>query len=172
MSTSTGPSPLGRLRAQAGPTPMNEINVTPLVDVMLVLLVIFMVTAPLVAAHLRINLPAVPGAVKPKENVLPPLRLSLDAKGQVFFNDQAIKPAFLGPLLARAARNNPQTEVHLRVDQAVAYGKMVQLLGQLQTVGLNQVHFIVQSQGDSPAPPVLAPSEDKPSVQTHAFITP
>jgi biopolymer transport protein TolR len=129
---------------------MSEINVTPLVDVMLVLLVIFMVTAPLVAAHLRIQLPAAPGAIKPKPETMPPLRLTLDTRGQVFLNDQPIKPAFMPALLKRTAQNNPQTEVHLRVDEAVPYGKMVQLLGLVHAAGLDRVSFVVQ-QGQDPA---------------------
>ncbi|WP_298932470.1 biopolymer transporter ExbD [uncultured Ramlibacter sp.] len=132
----------GRLERTQGPQPMSEINVTPLVDVMLVLVVIFILTAPLLASSLRLELPrtdaASPGDA-PKF-----VSIALDKAGQAFFNDQPVGPAQLAERLAGAARADPQTEVQLRADAAVPYGRVVEVMGAAQKAGLNRIGFVAE----------------------------
>ncbi len=130
----------GRLERTQGPQPMSEINVTPLVDVMLVLLVIFILTAPLLASAIRLDLPKTDAA---KSAEVPEfIALVIDKSGEVFLDD---KPATLEALtlrLAEAARANPDTEVQLRADEAVPYGRVVQVMGMAQQAGLSRIGFV------------------------------
>ena len=132
----------GRLERTEGAKPMSEINVTPLVDVMLVLLVIFIITAPLLASSIRLELPrseaAQPGEA-PKF-----VTVALDAGGKIFFNDQPVTPGQLGERLAQAAGASPETEVQLRADQAVPYGRVVEVMGAAQKAGLNRIGFVAE----------------------------
>lgn len=131
-------------KRQADYLPMSEINVTPLVDVMLVLLVIFILTAPLMAAAIRLNLPASEAArTAPVSHALV---LTVDAKGQVFIDDQAFKDG--APLLERlrqAARTHADTEVQLRADTAVPYGRLVEIITTVQQAGLSRVGFVADA---------------------------
>ncbi len=128
---------------------MSEINVTPLVDVMLVLLVIFILTAPLLASSIRLDLPKT-DAAKPVD--APKfVTLVVDQAGQVFFNDKPVAPGQLATSLAQTASANPDTEVQLRADQTVPYGKVVEVMGIAQKAGLNRIGFIADN-------PVATPS--------------
>jgi biopolymer transport protein TolR len=102
----------GRLERSSAPPPMSDINMTPLIDVMLVLLVIFMVTAPLMASSLRLDLPATDGAT-PSE-APQALVVALDAEGRVFLAEERTDLVALGRQAERTARENPRTEVQLR----------------------------------------------------------
>jgi biopolymer transport protein TolR len=132
----------GRLERTQGSQPMSEINVTPLVDVMLVLVVIFIITAPLLASSIKLDLPSTEAA-KPGD---PPkfVTVVLDKSGQAFFNDQPVDATQLAQQLARAARANPDTEVQLRSDRAVPYGRVVEVMGAAQTAGLNRIGFVAE----------------------------
>ncbi|MGH6628053.1 MAG: ExbD/TolR family protein [Burkholderiaceae bacterium] len=130
----------GRLERTPGPQPMSEINMTPLVDVMLVLVVIFIITAPLLASSIRLDLPQT-DAAKPGDAPRF-VTLVVDPAGQAYLNDQAVTPAELAERLAQAASQNPDTEVQLRADQAVPYGKVVEVMGTAQKAGLNRIGFI------------------------------
>ncbi len=134
----------GRLERTQGPQPMSEINVTPLVDVMLVLVVIFIITAPLLASSIRLDLPnteaATPGDAPKFVTVV------LDKAGQVYFNDQPVTPPQLAERLAQSAKQNPQTEVQLRADEAVPYGRVVEVMGAAQKAGLNRIGFVADPQ--------------------------
>ncbi|MDP2262068.1 MAG: biopolymer transporter ExbD, partial [Hydrogenophaga sp.] len=127
-----------------GPQPMSEINVTPLVDVMLVLVVIFIITAPLLASSIRLDLPnteaATPGDAPKFVTVV------LDKAGQAFFNDQPVTLPQLAERLAQSAKQNPQTEVQLRADEAVPYGRVVEVMGAAQKAGLNRIGFVADPQ--------------------------
>jgi biopolymer transport protein TolR len=127
---------------------MSEINVTPLVDVMLVLLVIFMLTAPLLSSAIRLDLPHAEGGQpgQPPQTVT----VSLDAQGQLFFNDQPVQAAALTERLQAAARRNPDTELQLRVDESVAYGRVVALMGAAQQAGLSRIGFVAQGPTGKP----------------------
>ncbi len=131
---------------------MSEINVTPLVDVMLVLLVIFILTAPLLASAIRLDLPKT-DAAKPVDAPRF-VTLVLDPAGQVFLNDKPVTLAQLAATLAQTASRNPDTEVQLRADQSAAYGKVVEVMGVAQKAGLNRIGFVA----DNPAAPQAVPA--------------
>lgn len=122
--------------------PMSDINVTPLVDVMLVLLVIFIITAPLMASSIRLDLPQTPSA-RPSES-LRAITLVVDRTGAVFVNDVALVGPGLLKHLQDVARQHPDTEVQLRADSAVPYGRMVEIIGVAQQAGLNRVGFVAE----------------------------
>ncbi|MDB5871156.1 MAG: exbD [Ramlibacter sp.] len=137
----------GRLERTPGPQPMSEINMTPLVDVMLVLVVIFIITAPLLASSIRLDLPRTSAA---KPNDAPKfITVTLDKAGRVFVDDLPMAPAQLAQRMAEAARQNPDMEVQLRADQAVPYGRVVEVMGAAQKAGLNRIGFIADP--DRPA---------------------
>ncbi|MBC7467976.1 MAG: biopolymer transporter ExbD [Ramlibacter sp.] len=132
----------GRLERTQGPQPMSEINVTPLVDVMLVLVVIFIITAPLLASSIRLDLPGTDAA---KPNDAPRfVTVALDAQGKLFLNDKPVTSAELAARLAESGKQNPETEVQLRADQAVAYGRIVEVMGAAQKAGLNRIGFVAE----------------------------
>ena len=132
----------GRLERRAEAQPMSEINVTPLVDVMLVLLVIFMLTAPLLTSAIRLDLPQAEGLQSGEAPQS--VTVAMDAKGQVFFNDQPVDAAALAQQFEATARRNRETEVQLRVDEAVPYGQVVVLMGAAQKAGLSRIGFVAQ----------------------------
>lgn len=119
---------------------MSEINVTPLVDVMLVLVVIFILTAPLLASAIRLDLPKTDAA----KSVETPkfITLVIDKSGQAFLNDQPATTEALTARLIETARENPDTEVQLRADEAVPYGRVVEVLGIAQQAGLGRIGFV------------------------------
>lgn len=141
----------GRLERSAGAQPMSEINVTPLVDVMLVLVVIFIITAPLLASSIKLDLPKT-DAVRPNE-VPQYVSLVVDKAGQIFLNDQPAAGAQLEERLRQSAALNPDTEVQLRADEAVPYGRIVEVMGMAQKAGLNRIGFVAQPPAaTAPAP--------------------
>ncbi|OOG46528.1 biopolymer transporter ExbD [Polaromonas sp. A23] len=142
----------GRLERSAGARPMSEINVTPLVDVMLVLVVIFIITAPLLASSIKLDLPKT-DAARPNE-VPQYVSLVVDKTGQTFLNDQPAAGAQLEERLRQSAALNPDTEVQLRADEAVSYGRIVEVMGMAQKAGLNRIGFVAQG----PAAAVPAPT--------------
>ena len=133
----------GRLSSRKPDAPMSEINVTPMVDVMLVLLVIFILTAPLLTSAIRLDLPqseaAEPGA-SPQA-----VSLAVDAQGALFLNDQPISADDLRQRLSQAAQRNPNTELELRADQSVPYGRVVEAMGLAQKAGLSRIGFVAQT---------------------------
>jgi biopolymer transport protein TolR len=132
----------GRLERTEGPRPMSDINVTPLVDVMLVLVVILIITAPLMASSLRLDLPRAEGA-RPADAPRF-VSVGLDAKGALFINDEPVSTEQLAKRLEEAARANPDTEVQLRADQSVPYGRIVEVMGSAQKAGLSRIGFVAQ----------------------------
>ncbi len=132
----------GRLERTPGPQPMSEINMTPLVDVMLVLVVIFIITAPLLASSIRLDLPRT-DAAKPTD--APKfVTVALDKAGRTFVDDRPVAAGQLAERLAEAARRNPDMEVQLRADQAVPYGRVVEVMGAAQKAGLNRIGFVAE----------------------------
>lgn len=134
----------GRLERRPAPTPMSDINMTPLIDVMLVLLVIFIVAAPLMASSLQLDLPSTEGA-KPTQAVQT-LAIAIDAEGQVFLADEALSAADwkvrVTTAVKSAAQANPATEVQLRADTRVPYGRVAELIGLVQDGGLSRIGFV------------------------------
>jgi biopolymer transport protein TolR len=132
----------GRLERSKGTEPMSEINVTPLVDVMLVLVVIFIITAPLLASSIKLDLPKTDAA---KANDAPKfVTVVVDKSAKIFLNDKPIELPALSESLAASAKANPDTEVQLRADEAVPYGKVVEVMGVAQKAGLNRIGFVAE----------------------------
>jgi biopolymer transport protein ExbD len=138
----------GRAPAQ----PMAEINVTPLVDVMLVLLVIFIITAPLLARALKVDLPqadAPPAAVQAHT-----IQLTIDAGGALRWNNEPLAASDLAARLASAAQQSPQPELLLGADRAARYEHVAAVLAAAQKAGLTRLGFVTEppppSQGATP----------------------
>ena len=133
----------GRLQSSPKHEPMSEINVTPMVDVMLVLLVIFILTAPLLTSAIRLDLPQGEGAQSGQAPQS--VTLVLNAQGALFLNDQPVTAAELRSRLQDTAQRNPETEVQLRADQAIAYGRVVEVMGLAQQAGLSRIGFVAEA---------------------------
>jgi biopolymer transport protein ExbD len=118
-----------------------EINMTPLVDVMLVLLVVFIVTAPLMAGRLQLELPRAGRSAAPPAAPAT-LRVALDARGQLYLDDRPVDRAVLEAAARAAASADPATEVLLRADRAVAYGEVAELISLLNEAGLARLGFV------------------------------
>jgi biopolymer transport protein TolR len=132
---------------------MSDINVTPLVDVMLVLVVIFIITAPLLASTIRLELPKTDAA---KAVEIPRfVTLVVNKSGQTFLNDKPLPLDELARHLTQTAAQNPETEVQLRADEAVPYGRVVEVMGVAQKAGLNRIGFVAEP---APAPAVVSPA--------------
>ena len=141
----------GRLERAAASRPMSDINMTPLIDVMLVLLVIFIVTAPLIGQSLKLDLPTT-AAGTPNETPAF-VALALDAQGQLFLAGNPATPEAVADAVRDAARRDPETEVQLRADQAVPYGRVAELIGLVQQAGLNRIGFVTEVPAAVAAPP-------------------
>ncbi len=132
----------GRLERNTGPQPMADINMTPLIDVMLVLLVIFIITAPLMVSAVKLNLPQAHGASA--SNAPKFIAIAIDARGQLYANEQAVSTEALSLALHAAAQANPATEVQLRADTTVPYGRVVEVMGLAQKEGLSRIGFVAE----------------------------
>ena len=121
---------------------MNEINMTPMVDIMLVLLIIFIITIPVMKHSVNIDLPHATNEV---QNAKPEtIRLSVDALGTYFINDVQTADTALGAQLRAAAAQNPQPELHIRGDKAVRYERIAEAMAQAQQAGLRKIGFITE----------------------------
>ncbi len=123
-------------------SPMAEINVTPMVDVMLVLLIIFMVTAPLLVAGVPVDLPdSNAGALDQQKE---PLAISMDASGAIFVGDEPVAEAELPRIFAarRSAAGGDGPPVFLRADRSLDYGRVMRVMGELNRAGLNKVSLV------------------------------
>ena len=133
----------GRLERRSGAAPMSDINMTPLIDVMLVLLVIFMITAPLMTSSLKLDLPKTEGAKPTDASQF--VTVAVSPQGQLYWGDEAVSAEQLKLHVREAALRNPGTEVQLRADQAVPYGRIAELIGLVQTGGLARIGFVTES---------------------------
>jgi biopolymer transport protein ExbD len=121
---------------------MNEINMTPLVDVMLVLLIIFMITVPVMKHSVEVDLPRAssqPQDVKPQT-----IRLSVDAQGQYWWNESPVADADLPRLLKAEAARDPQPELHIRGDKNVRYERVAEAMAAAQRAGLHRIGFVTE----------------------------
>jgi biopolymer transport protein TolR len=133
------PSQRGRGRR----APMADINVTPLVDVMLVLLIIFMVTAPLMTAGVPVNLPD--SRAKALDQDQAPVEISIDESGKLFVDKDEVTDAILPDVLAQIAKRgqgDKAPQVFLRADKALDYGRVMRVMGELNHAGLNRVALL------------------------------
>ena len=133
----------GRLQRSQGSAPLSDINMTPLIDVMLVLLVIFIITAPLLVSGIRVELPRASGTSASSAPQY--VEISIARSGQVFVSDQPQTAESLDTLLQATARANAAAEVRLRADTSVPYGRVVQVMGQAQQAGLSRIGFVADS---------------------------
>ena len=121
---------------------MNEINMTPMVDIMLVLLIIFIITVPVMKHSVNIDLPR---ASNEAQNIKPEtIRLSVDAQGAYFIDDAQISDADLPARLTVAAALNPQPDLHIRGDKNVRYERVAQAMAAAQQAGLRKIGFITE----------------------------
>ncbi len=131
-------NPRGRVRTP----PMSEINVTPMVDVMLVLLIVFMVTAPLLTVGVQIDLPKTKAKVIPGQDE--PLSITIDAQGQVYLQDTEIDLEGLVPRLRAITANNADVRIFVRGDASVNYGRVMEVMGTVNAAGYKKVALVTQ----------------------------
>jgi len=138
-----GPTGGGRHGRKRHFVPISGINVTPMVDVMLVLLVIFMVTAPLLTSGVPVDLPS--AEAKPITGEDRPLTINVKADGTIWLSeDTQVQLEDLAPRLKAMTSNNPDARIFVRGDGGVNYGRMVEVLANLQQAGLNRVALLTQ----------------------------
>jgi len=133
----------GRLERSQGAEPMSAINVTPLVDVMLVLVVIFILSAPLLVSSVKLELPKTDAVAT--TDPTPSVSLVVDRTGQAYLDNQPVPLAELSQSLARTAALQPDTEVQLRADENAPYGKVIEVLGVAQKAGLTRIGFVTNA---------------------------
>ena len=139
-----GPMKRGSSRGgrRAAWAPMSDINVTPFVDVMLVLLIVFMVTAPLLTVGVPVDLPQTDA-----ENISTPdepLVVSVDAKGIIYIQETAVIDAELVPRLKAITGNKPDTRIFVRGDKAIDYGRVMQVMGLINAAGFTKVALLAE----------------------------
>jgi biopolymer transport protein TolR len=135
----------GRLTRINNVKPMSDINMTPLVDVMLVLVVIFIITAPLMTSAIKLDLPKTSTSANNPLDAPKFVTVVIDKSGQVYLNDQSTSLTQLAESLTQIANAKSDTEVQLRADETVAYGKVAEVMGVTQMAGLNRIGFVTQS---------------------------
>lgn len=131
---------IGSFSDAHGNRPMNEINVTPLVDVMLVLLVVFIVTAPLFTHSIKIDLPRAQTRVDHEKPDT--ISLAIDGAGNFFWNNQPLDRGALSRMLIEAAERQPQPELHIRADKETRYQVLADVMAEAQRVKLQRVGFV------------------------------
>ncbi len=144
-----GPIRTGEPDDEFGAAPLSEINVTPLVDVMLVLLIIFMVAAPLMTVGVPVQLPktAAPKVTQPKQ----PIVVSIDETGQPFLDKEPLSEDTMVPRLKELAAQDPSQVVLVRGDRSVPYGRIIEIMGQVSAAGFGKVSLIAQAPGGAVA---------------------
>jgi biopolymer transport protein ExbD/biopolymer transport protein TolR len=126
---------------------MADINVTPLVDVMLVLLIVFMVAAPLMAVGVPVDLPKV--QAKQLNDQKPPIVVSIDSIGSFFIDQTAIDSDELLPTLSSKSENDKERRIHVRGDRTIAYGKVMEVMGLINGAGFTKVALVAEAPGQS-----------------------
>ena len=134
----------GNSRGRTRTPPMSEINVTPMVDVMLVLLIVFMVTAPLLTVGVQIDLPKTKAKIIQGQDE--PLAITIDAQGQVYLQDTEIDIEGLVPRLRAITDNNPDVRIFVRGDASVNYGRVMEVMGIVNAAGYKKVALVTQQQ--------------------------
>ena len=133
-------------------TSMADINVTPMVDVMLVLLVIFIIAAPFMTHAVKLDLPQAQSTAAPEQAET--VRISFDADGILYWDKQVLAMADLEPRLGLLAKKNKQAELQLRADKATRYEIIAQVMAAAQNQGLSKISFVTESKsGNKPAKP-------------------
>jgi biopolymer transport protein ExbD/biopolymer transport protein TolR len=133
----------GRLERTPATPPMSDINMTPLIDVMLVLLVIFMITAPLMTSSLKLELPRSDAAAASETPQF--LAVAITPEGDLFLGDEKLVPDAFSARVAAAAQRTPDIEVQLRADKRTPYGQVAELIGRVQKAGLSRIAFVTEA---------------------------
>ena len=120
--------------------PMSEINVTPFVDVMLVLLIIFMVTAPLLTVGVQVDLPASAADSLPDDQE--PLTVSINSKGEIFIQEHKVVFDSIVPKILAISKNRTDTRIYVRGDKTINYGRVLEVMGRLSGAGFSKVALI------------------------------
>ena len=128
--------------------PMADINVTPMVDVMLVLLIIFMVTAPMMTAGVQVDLPKT--EAQPIKGDDQPISISLDGSGKLFIQETEIQPDDLVPKLKAIMGQKSDTRIFIRADKGIEYGKVMDVMGLLGAAGFEKVALVTEIKGGAP----------------------
>jgi len=149
MGAALGGGKRGGGRGRSRSKPMSDINVTPLVDVMLVLLIIFMVTAPLLTAGVQVDLPKTnAGAIKGDDK---PITVSVDVKGRIWLQETEVQLEELAPRMKAITAAKPDTRIFVRGDKGIHYGRVMEVMGNLSAGGFSKVALIAEQQ--QPAAP-------------------
>lgn len=128
---------------------MGEINVTPFVDVMLVLLIVFMITAPLLTVGVTVDLPETTSAPLPGQDE--PLSVSVSRDGEVFLQDSPIALEELGPRLQAITERKPDTRIFVRGDKVIDYGRVMEVVGAIHAAGFTKVALVTEFREPAPA---------------------
>ncbi len=129
-------------RRRGGYKPLSEINVTPFVDVMLVLLIVFMITAPLLTVGVPVDLPKV--KAKSIAEAVEPLVITVDAAGAIFIQDTEVELKNLVPRLAAITDNKADTRIYVRGDKSIDYGRVLEVMGTVNVAGFTRVALIAE----------------------------
>jgi len=121
---------------------ISDINITPFVDVLLVLLIIFMVAAPLMTSGVKVDLPQ--GASSPIDEKMQPIIVSIKPDGVIFLQDEPLKLGLLGPRLLATTINNLNTKIYVRADQNLDYGRVMEVVKSINLTGFNQVILVTE----------------------------
>ena len=153
------PAKAGRGRGRY--RPMAEINVTPMVDVMLVLLVIFMITAPLLTVGVPVDLPKTQAAQI--NEAIEPLVVTINAEGKIFLQETETDFDSLVPRLQAITGSKPDTRIFVRGDKSVAYGRIMEVMGTISAAGFSKVALIAELPRGAPAPAAKPMPQAKPA---------
>lgn len=148
MAMSVGKKGGGRSRFARAP--MSEINVTPVVDVMLVLLIVFMVAAPLLTVGVPVDLPKTQAAPIPGDTE--PLTITINGEGQIFVQETLTEADALVPQLTAIAEGGYEQRIFVRADQTIPYGRVMDVMGRLSAAGFSKVALVTETVTSPPAP--------------------
>jgi biopolymer transport protein TolR len=147
-------------RGRARYRPMADINVTPMVDVMLVLLVIFMITAPLLTVGVPVDLPKTQAATI--NEAIEPLVISINADGKIFIQETETDMETLAPRLQAITQSKPDTRIFVRGDKTIAYGRIMEVMGTVSAAGFSKVALVAEMPQGAPAPVARPVPQAKP----------
>ena len=150
-------------RGRARYRPMSDINVTPMVDVMLVLLVIFMITAPLLTVGVPVDLPKTQAATI--NEAIEPLVVSINAEGKIFLQETETDMESLVPRLKAITESKPETRIFVRGDKNVAYGRIMEVMGTISAAGFSKVALIAEMPRGGPLPVARPTPQAKPKAR-------
>jgi len=136
----------GKLSDESGSQPQSEINMIPLIDVMLVLLIVFMITAPLLSNAVKVDLPQ--ASSSPEDIKNDDIKLALKASGELFWSGEAISREELAVRLQNAAKQQPVPELHIHADRTLDYGKVADIMALSSRSGVSNIAFVSEPAGE------------------------